>query len=712
MSLRMTIAALILLTGIAPRACAQERPEWVEHIRGDHPRVFLNNDSWPDVRAMAEETMADHYAKVKARVDALPAELPVKDYGAIAMDAAFVAKFTGDAAYLDLTRNLLDRSLEFYHAQVAADNAVAWYSDSRIMALAAFDWVYGDAPTEWRQRWGLSMLDHIADVLPGGVPRLGAGDRIPVNRSGITTGFYGTPSLMWYAGLAMLDEGLDDARALDYLVRGHDLYVQLLEHRRTAAGDDGGAASATLGYALGAYPWAEFNFFHTWESATGENIAEDWPYVALFANYVMWNYLPGGFEFGYGDAGHTTNRMPSGSMPLHIAQMMHFYSTVRPDWVALMRHMRETMFTGGYSSTRWASHPLLLTRIEQAPPPMDPGDLPHARNFERMGQVFMRSGSGPDDTYALFNAGGILRQHRHYDNLNFWIYHRGFQTVDSGTRAKEDDGEHLQNYYAQTVAHNCVLIDMPDEPISNYWNGTVHVQEGGQYITDASELIAFETNDEFTYVAGDATAAYRPEKCEQCVRQMVFVYPDHFVIFDRVRSTEPDYRKRWLLHTAREPRIDGATIAADQGDGRLFCRTLLPADAVLTAVGGEGQRFMCGGRNWPVPEGVKITEMMGWGRVEVSAPEPSAQQDFLHVIQVGDAAGPAELAEMDAVERVEGDGTVGARIFSGDRTIEVTFATEGDVAGHVRITRDGEAFVDRDLTREVQPQEGLAMADE
>ena len=704
MHTRSIVLSSVVLVMAMHTAIAQERPEWVDQIRPDHPRVFLNDDTWPDVRAMAEGPQAELYERIKGVVDGIERPVPVKDWGSHAMLAAFVWKYTGDEAYLDLTREMMDRSLEYYHDCVANDDAVAWYSTSRIMILAAFDWIYDDAPEDWRQQWGLSMLDHVTDVLPGGVPNLGQGDRIPVNRSNYTTGFYGTPSLMWYAGLAMLNEGIDDARALDYLVKGRDLYIKLFEHRRQAAGDDGGAASATLGYALGAYPWAEFNFLHTWESATGENIAGDWPYVALFANYVMWNYLPGGKEFGYGDAGHTTNNMPAYLMPQHIMQMMHFYSDVRPEWVGLMRYMRENMFTGGLDTIRWGVHPFLLTRMGDAPPAMDPGDLPHARHFENMGQIFMRSGSGPEDTYALFGAGGILRQHRHYDNLNFWIYHRGFQTVDSGTRAKEDDGEHLQNYYAQTVAHNCVLIDMPDEPISDYWNGTVHVQEGGQYITNASDVLAFETDDTYTYVAGDATEAYRPEKCEQCTRQMVFVYPNHFVIFDRVRSTEPEYTKRWLLHTAREPKIDGATITADGGEGRLFCRTLLPADAVLTPVGGEGQRFMCGGRNWPVPDGVEVTENMGWGRVEVSAPEQAAQQNFLHVIQVGDGG----LEAMDAVERIDGEGTVGARIAAGGRTFEVSFETEGDLGGHIRIARGDEVLVDRDLTTDVQPQEGVA----
>jgi len=681
---------------IGGMASAQERPEWVSRIRGDHPRVFINEDTWPEIRAMAEGPLAEHFEKVKARVDDIPAEPEVADWGDHAPLAAFVYRMTGEERYLDLTRTLLDRTVEFCHAQIAAGKAVNWYSRSRISALAAFDWIFDDVPEDWRGQWGRSMLDHIADVQPGGIP-----DIHRCNRSGHTTGFYGTQTLLWYAGLAMFDEGIDDERALDYLVRGHDKHIALLEHRRAATGDDGGSASPTLGYAVAAYPWAEFNFFHTWESATGERIAEDWPYLGLFANYVMWNYLPGGREFGYGDAQHTDGIMARWDMYMHMAQVMHFYSETQPEWVALSRYV-QALFPEYLPDRYWGFAPFLLTRMHLAPEPMDPGELPHARHFDTMGQVFMRSGSGEHDTYASFTAGGILRQHRHYDNGNFCIYRDGYLAIDSGTRKGNSD--QLQNYYAQTVAHNCVLIDMPDEPVSNYWNGPVHVQEGGQYQQIGSEVLGFETGDHYTYVAADLTEAYRPEKCELATRQFVFVPPDHFVVFDRVRSTQPDYRKRWLLHTAREPRIEGSLIAADQGEGRLFCRTLLPAGAELTAIGGEGQRFMAGGRNWPLAEGVEFEELMGWGRVEVSAAEPAAEQLFLHVIQVGDQS----LAAMDETGLLEAEGAVGARIEAGERTVEVTFATDGDMAGHIRMSAGERVLTDSDLTRQVQPQSGLA----
>ena len=700
-----TLGAAVALLAAGVAAQAQEAaPEWVARIRPDHPRLFINADSWPVVRAMAEGEMAEHYAKVKAVVDKLPAELEERDYGFEAQDAAFVYLFTGEQRYLDLTRRLLETSVRFYRARIAEAKAVNWYTTTRVCALAAFDWIFNDMPADWLATWGGSMLEHVAEVQAyRGAPAI---ERI--NRGGPLTGFYGTPNLLWFAGLVFDGAGVDDERARDFLVRGYALNIQMLEHRSAAAGDDGGAASPTLGYAVGEYPWAEFNFLHTWESATGENLAPKWPYIAMFANYILWNYLPGGLQFGYGDDPHTTNRLERWKTCLHMAQTMHFYAESQPEWSALARYV-QGLFPTWYGETLWGCHPFLLTRMHLAPPARDPGLLPHARHFEAMGQVFMRSGSGDGDTYALLAAGGILNQHRHYDAGHFAIFHRGFLALDSGTR--QGNADQLQNYYAQTVAHNCVLIDVPEEPVSAYWNGAVVVQEGGQYRQLGSQVVAFETGDDYTYVAADCTATYRPEKCELALRQLVFVYPAWFVILDRVRSTDAAYGKRWLLHTAREPGIEGATVTADQGEGRMFCRTLLPEAAKLEAIGGPGAEFMAGGRNWPLPETAKYddskpaySELMGWGRVEVSPPDQAKDVLFLHLIQVGDQT----LEAMTDCDLIETEGIAGVSFTAGDATVRVTFATSGAAAGHITIARGGTPVADRELTTQVQPQEGLA----
>ncbi|MGD8238161.1 MAG: heparinase II/III family protein [Armatimonadota bacterium] len=716
--LHIAVVAIILVAAMAQVAGAQELPEWAAGIRTDHPRLFFNADTWPAVRARALGPERDWYDYIKARVDRLQEQIgddptpEVRELGYEAAQAAFIYLMTGDAKYLDLAKKALETSLAFYEQCFEERKSVNWYSTSRVHATLAWDWLYNDLTDAERQEY-MSRVVQVLQKVYTAQPRV-----YRENMSGYSTGFYGVTNCKWFVGCAALGAGIEEQLVNEWLLWGYSENMKLLAHRKSACGDDGGSASPTLGYAFGAYPWSEQNFFYTWLSATGENIAPDWPHSAWLANYVIWNWIETGdapMEFGYGDTPHTDNRLRASQLFTHMANIRHLYGEEAPEAAALARHLQDKLPNKAYSRS-WFIYPFLLSGLEHSPPPFEPERLPHARNFENMGQLFMRSGAGPEDTYCLFTCGGILRQHRHFDALNFVIYHRGHLALDSGTRYKEfDNGQHLANYYAQTVAHNCVAVHQPGEPPARYWGGTVEGCHGGQHKQLGSVLKAFETNDRYVYVAGDATECYQhggveregqpdlPEKVTLATRQLVFLMPNHFVIFDRVTSTDAAYKKDWLLHTAYEPVIEGTTIRADHQQGRMFCRTILPADAVLTPVGGPGKEFLAAGKNWDiVTDGLKPENlaMMGQWRVEVSPGAPRTEDVFLHVIQVGDQG----LAAMDAAELIQGPGVAGVRLTIGDRTSEVTFNTRGDLGGHIKLS--GPAL-DGDLTTEVTPQVGI-----
>ncbi|MFC1716088.1 heparinase II/III family protein [Candidatus Poribacteria bacterium] len=671
--------------------------DWLPKIRKDHPRLFFNAETWPAVKERALNQERDWYDRLKRRVDGYPEDPEVKDWGSEAAATAFVFRMTGEARYLELIKKFLHRSIKHYHARNAAGWAAHWYSTSRVNAWSAYDWVYNDLSEEERREIAIPFVEHVdIEQLRPGQPRF-----TRHNGGGATTGFYGPRNLQWFVGLALYDDGINDDLALEYLKTGYELNMELLEHRKTCAGEHGGAASASLNYAMGAYPWAEFNFFHTMESALGEDISDQWPHAASFPEYVIWNWLPGEREFGTGDSYHTTNKLSLGQMYTHMAQVMHFYGKTHLERAALARWMQGAVPDGRYTST-WPCHPFLLTRLDDAPPPQGPSELlGTAHHFRNMGQIFMRSGSGPDDTYALFTVNGALRQHKHFDNNNFTIFKKGFLALDTGTRP--EPGQHLFQYYCRTVAHNCILIHMPDEELPRYWGSSAPgeeetgvVNDGGQISPLGSEVAAFETNPHFTYVAGDATKCYSDEKCKLALRQFVFIPPDYFVIFDRVTSPDPDYKKTWLLHTAREPEVEDMTFQAEQEEGRIICRTMLPENAVLTKIGGPGKQFWADGRNWPLPEGYRTpdtTELLGQWRMEVSPGEAREKDMFLHFIQVGDLS----MSEMTPAELVREDGTVGVSLGSGESKTTVTFATEGTAAGHIRIVIDGQTIVDQVL---------------
>ena len=718
-----TILAIFSLTAensLNIKCVAGELPGWVEKIRKDHPRLFFNSHTWPVVRQRALGPEKQWYLYIKERVDRLIRDtsskeiLEAREYGQEAAWSAFVYRMTAEPKYLELSKKCLDASLRFYDECFHQRKSVNWYSTSRVHATLAWDWLYEALSEPERQDYMLRLVRAIDRVLKA-KPTI-----YRENMSGYSSGFYGVKNCLWFIGCTAFDTGIEEDKVNEWFLWGRNENMKLLEHRRKACGDDGGGASATLGYVLGAYPWSEQNFFYTWLSATGENIAPEWPHSAWLANYVIWNWIEaddGPLEFGYGDRPHTKNAMPTSQLYTHMANIQHLYSNQRPKEAALAKHVQELLPRKQYSSS-WFIYPFLLTNLGDSLESFNPQDLPKARHFENMGQIIMRSGTDYDDTYCMVSCGGILEQHRHYDALNFVIYHKGFLVLDSGTRYKEfDNGEHLANYYAQTIAHNCVVIHQPGEPPARYWGGTVVGNHGGQHKQLGSIVKAFETNEDYVYVAGDATACYQHggvkkaaqlylgEKCTLVTRQIVFLIPNHFIIFDRVVSTDSNYPKEWLLHTAHEPYISGKIIKAQHNEGRMLCKTILPKDAILQAVGGPGKEFFAAGKDWDiVRDGLteKNLALMGQWRVEVAPGQARKKDVFLHVIQVGGQ----DLEMMDKTELIDEGDTCGVKVIKDRQVWDVIFNTTGALGGQITRTGEGQR-IDKDLTSRVQKQVGI-----
>lgn len=241
---------------------------------------------------------------------------------------------------------------------------------------------------------------------------------------------------------------------------------------------------------------------------------------------------------------------------------------------------------------------------------------------------------------------------------------------------------------------------------------------GGQRkLPTFARVLAFQSERLFAYAATDAPPTYHPDKCAQMVRQFLFLTPDYFVVFDRVIAKRADYPKTWLLHTGNEPAITGKEFQADQEQGRIFCRTLYPADAVLEKTGGPGKEFWADGRNWPIPahspyfrnlgiqDASDVAENMGRWRVEVKPGMPRTEDVFLYLIQVSDQT-VTKMADSRVRETGE---QIELTLTARERTYTVALNKTGDVGGRLRITEDEKAWFDQDLTRGVQPQTGLAL---
>ena len=386
--------------------------------------------------------------------------------------------------------------------------------------------------------------------------------------------------------------------------------------------------------------------------------------------------------------------------------------------------------------------------------PAETNDAEISRNyfFRGIGHLIMRDGFGPDSTWIEFNSGPYLAKHDHLDQNHFSIYHKGYLATESGADYTDTESPHYLNYYRRTIAHNSMLVYKPGEKFfwaenlwaaandggqrmdsSRYWN-TVRSREDFERTRDLWDTGHMEATDyqpgAYHYARGNATHAYQPSKMEHFTREVAYTPGNNvLVVFDRVRSTDPTYKKVWLLHGVSEPQVMAEEKARDignggmaylnataftyeDGQGRLRVHSLLPRQREVVKRGGPGFEFWTPGdefgggwgtgKNWPLdpPAGGPLTTdpylrkmwKTFWGddfekllpsntravvpaawRVEVSPAKPAKEDLFLHVLEIGDRGD----TRAPRVELVDGSNLIGALVEGGTITLFAT--TEGPV---------------------------------
>ena len=748
-------------------AAAQSMDNLAGRMRKDHPRIFFNSDTWPAIKARAEGTARAHLDKLLKAVESYP-ENPkcsgmgpvvfkevktatgsykttratpintVKEWGQESAECALAWRFTGNPKYLEKAKKMLEVSIAAYHEAYKNGREVCWYSTSRIMAMGAYDWIYEALTPAERRSIIVPLVAHVEESHP----QRGKKDIIRRNQGGYTTGFYGVRCMLWYSGLAAYGDGFCDELAKRHLEEGGTEFLKLLEFRAESAGDDGGLVSAVPPYCMGMYPFTHFNFIHSWMSAYGENVAARYPSLALFPHWIYWTWIrsPEGPRCsGFGDDYHSQNMLPLERFFGHMTQYMHFFRDIDPAAARLAAALRKYAPNRDLGEDIMPLYPFILDADGYGVEPYSQEELEslplYARHFEALGQFLMRSGWKEDSTYCTFTAGAKIRQHKHHDENNFVIYKHDFLALDSGSRGNETD-HNLKYYYSQTVAHNCMLIHAPNEKIPFYWGPRYNGPEGTLnhggmdclYEGGSAKVLAFETGKDFTYIASDTTKSYG-KKCDECVRQFVHLLPDVFLVYDRVAVKNPSHRKEWILHSKNEPSVADGMSIIDSGKGRLFCRTLLPADAAIEKVGGPGREFWANGRNWELDSkfvnGVERTaKKTGCGpyygawRLEIKPGAPRNSDRFLHVLVAADSS--VKFApETKRIEDAEHDGvelTLPGLVRGGVRGTmhaKFLFRKNGKIGGYavVSFRPDGsnvaEPVCDRPLAESVQPQKGL-----
>lgn len=320
-------------------------------------------------------------------------------------------------------------------------------------------------------------------------------------------------------------------------------------------------------------------------------------------------------------------------------------------------------------------------------------DLPLSHVSPGPGYVYARSSWEADATYFFFKCGDRFTAHQHLDVGHFLIYKFEGLAGDGG-HYDAFGSRHDVNYHLRSIAHNTILVHDPAERWPGIRAGDVLGNDGGQahdwphhngavtdpqqwererHLYDIADILAFTDQGEYLYVAGDCTRAYAPQKLERFTRQIVYLRPDTFVIFDRVLATQALFRKTWLLQAMKVPAQTRDFLVVVNGSGRLFIQSLLPEDAMINLVSGP-ELYTYGGQTYP-PQ--RDTGPAPECRIEISPRQPATQDIFLHVL----TAAHADTSRIQRARAQVGDNHI--TVWLGPTNIEFSLS---DLGGTIKLS--------------------------
>lgn len=344
---------------------------------------------------------------------------------------------------------------------------------------------------------------------------------------------------------------------------------------------------------------------------------------------------------------------------------------------------------------------------DDALPEEPPETNPTAMYFNGPGLVTMRENWTPEAAFAVFISGDKYFGGRRYEDANSFIIHRKTDLIPhAGARIRRNPDNNRHHWYAiRSISKNTLRIVDPEERFDRGKDalpGPLHsgpplIPEdnfGGQLFTTAPSPagkpfsirgIAFarrqglpylETGNVtryehvpnlYTYAVGDATLAYT-RKIDFFEREFLYLRPRTFVIFDRVQSVNPDYRKIWLMHTVDEPVVEGEPVETGlgmkaYGDARsatitdpvnlTYIDTLLPERNRVVVRGGD--TVLLSGRplrpGTPIPgSAVEESDIPRW--LELFAVGPDAEGSLTIEGDAAEGRGASETIRFTGTRRV------------------------------------------------------------
>ena len=616
------LAVLPLLFPVVALAATPARPP-VPAVRKDRPRVFLRAKAWtgPSVERIKEWMKQPEYQTRAKKMG--PGKY--EKYEGFNNRLAILWMMKGDEAAGRL-------ALKRYQAHRISGNTPSYWGISATRAAALWDWLH-DHP-DWDKESRAEKLKQL---------EWWGNHAMKYLRGRPATPFYSRQSGAFCAltCIALAIHG-DSPKGEELVKFSHDYLVNKFGTIRQM--EDGATGGGTYGY------MHEFNdlacLAAAWRSATDWDAAKwiqehqgDWLRRQML--FQIWTTYPNGWFVKDGDIwGGAHSDRSKFRMPIDIVAGIYGSGPGRA--FALRMAKRWPKWDGWPSDYHTAYLWQFFVFNDPTLKPQPLSTLGRAAVFSPKlhGLVCWRSSWNDDATIVHFKCGESVDHHGTWDQGKFTIFRETPLAIKNGAYIGYKSSHH--RYYKSPWSANCVVFTGPkfvgqqphiDFDGSHSWAEWKTARDARYKRPPTGVLIETEATDTCARALGDLSASVPGPTT--WTRELVFLGYKYLIVLDRVKADGAQVdRHRWTLHTVNEPKVDGPLAVADNGAARLFCRTLLPANAKLTKVGGPGHEFDYNGSN-RVPKGKQEflpEKMMGAWRLDVEPADGAKECVYLHVL--------------------------------------------------------------------------------
>jgi hypothetical protein len=252
---------------------------------------------------------------------------------------------------------------------------------------------------------------------------------------------------------------------------------------------------------------------------------------------------------------------------------------------------------------------------------------------EGMRFLFARTGWTKDDTYFVWQMPWNHIDHQHADANTFGLFRKG----EWMTTERPGYDQH----FLYSPSHNSMAIQNDPPTVSSSLNNEAYNEGSGWLYGSKGDgtVVGHSVGADYAYATGDATDLYNTDvygaaDVAHASRSIVWLKPDHVVLYDRATSKTAGRFKRFYLHLHEDPAINGNVASANNKSGqKTFVTSLLPQGATLS--------------NDPMPAGdMAAAGAEMHGRLRVEPKNVGLDERFLHVVQGADAGASADAATL------------------------------------------------------------------